>query len=139
MCNPHQNKRSGPGCCGPSAGRIPGFIQPWLLLFLSEKPAHGYQLLDKLVQNEDTRGVDPASLYRTLRQFERDGLVRSWWNVDGGGPARRVYEITPDGIEFMRAWAKLIRDTRGRLDRVLHAYEQHIKKDSKPNGGETHV
>jgi len=124
MCN-EQHSKVGPGCCGRAAGRTPGFFQPWLLLFLSERPAHGYELLERLRKNQDTVGVDPGALYRTLRQFERDGLVRSSWDFEGAGPARRVYEMTPDGIEYMHAWAQHVRSIRERLGRILKAYERH--------------
>ena len=131
MCN-HHTGGTGPGFCGPPDGRMLGFIQPWLLLLLSEKSAHGYQLLEKLNQNEDTKGIDPGFLYRTLRQFEEDGLVKSSWDMEGRGPARRVYKITPDGIEYLHAWADHIRNTRERLGRLLSTYELHFK--SQPTG-----
>ena len=133
MCN-HQNGGAGHGFCGPAAGRMLGFIQPWLLLLLSEKSAHGYELLDKLNQNEDTKGMDPGFLYRTLRQFEQDGLVKSSWDVEGCGPARRVYEITPDGTEYLHAWVNHIRSTRERLGRLLETYESHFKSQTTQEG-----
>ena len=130
MCNHHTGDTE-PGFCSPPSGRMLGFIQPWLLFLLSEKSAHGYELLDKLNQNEDTRGVDPGFLYRTLRQFEQDALVRSSWDVEGRGPARRVYEITPDGIEYLHAWVDHIRSTRQRLGRFLETYESYSKSQTK--------
>lgn len=132
MCHPHDRHHPDQSCCSPPSGRIQGFIQPWLLLLLSEKSAHGYQLTDKLNQNEDTKGIDPGFLYRTLRQFEEDGLVKSSWDTGGPGPARRVYEITADGIEFLHAWAEHIRAARERLGRFLDTYSSLFKpSDSK--------
>ena len=129
MCNHHTGDTGHSCSCTPS-GRMLGFIQPWLLLLLSEESAHGYELLDKLNQNEDTQGVDPGFLYRTLRQFEEDRLVRSSWDVEGRGPARRVYEITPDGIEYLHAWADHIRSTRERLGRLLDTHESRFKSQT---------
>ena len=134
MCNHHAGD-TGPGFCGPPAGRMLGFIQPWLLFLLSEKSAHGYQLLDKLNQNEDTRGIDPGFLYRTLRQFEEDGLVKSSWDMEGRGPARRVYEITADGVEYLHAWAGHIRSTRERLGRFLETYESRFRSQTTEERG----
>lgn len=131
----HHTGDTGPGFCGPPAGRMLGFIQPSLLLLLSEESAHGYQLLDKLNQNEDTRGIDPGFLYRTLRQFEEDGLVKSSWDVEGHGPARRVYEITADGVEYLHAWANHIRSTRERLGRFLETYESRFKSKTTEERG----
>jgi poly-beta-hydroxybutyrate-responsive repressor len=125
MCHPDNPGNPQPAFCSPPSGRILGFIQPWLLLLLSEGPTHGYRLLEKLNLNDDTRGVDPGFLYRTLRQFEKDGLVGSSWDVEGAGPARRIYGITGDGRDYLRAWIAHVRATRDRLGRLLQAYETH--------------
>lgn len=114
--------------CGHHAGMMRGFIQPWLLMLLRNGPSHGYQLLEGLKQNEGTRDTDPGHLYRTLRHFEEEGLVRSCWDMDAPGPARRVYEITADGLEYLKAWAEHIRSTRKRLDQLLDIYDSNSDK-----------
>jgi poly-beta-hydroxybutyrate-responsive repressor len=124
-------KRTQPGFCSPQSGRILGFIQPWLLLHLSQEPAHGYQLLEKLNRNEDARGVDPGFLYRTLRQFENDKLVHSSWDLKGEGPARRIYKITADGTDYLKAWIAHVRSTRDRLGRLLQAYSSFLGPSGK--------
>ncbi len=105
------------------------FIQPWLLLLLLQKPAHGYELMERLAQDQETPDTDPGLLYRTLRQLEEDGLVRSSWDVEGRGPARRLYEVTPEGTGYLHAWAVNIRKTRQRLDRFLSQYEAHFSNE----------
>jgi poly-beta-hydroxybutyrate-responsive repressor len=99
---------------------VRGFIQPRLLLLLAQKPTHGYELMDALrsVQGDENLS-DPGLLYRTLRQFEQDGLVTSSWDTDGHGPARRVYQITDSGREYLDLWAADIRATRDRLEQFL--------------------
>jgi PadR family transcriptional regulator PadR len=124
----HGGERSRPHW--PRGGRVRGFMQPRLLLLLAQKPSHGYELMEALGQGEDP-GADPGLLYRTLRHFERDGLVRSSWATEGRGPARRVYEITEDGLEYLHAWAANILRTRERLDRFLADY-----KTCFPSSGE---
>jgi len=123
MCNGHHGKHlDGEGRCRHHGGRVHGYIQPRLLLLLAEKPAHGYELMERLGR-EDEAGADPGLLYRTLRQFEGEGLVRSSWDTEGRGAARRVYEITDEGIDYLHAWAINIRRTRERLERFLGDYE----------------
>lgn len=128
MCNSHHGEQdqSEKRCC-PGGGRVRGFMQPWLLLLLAQKPAHGYELMEQLTRDDETPGADPGLLYRTLRQFEQEGLVRSAWDTEGSGPARRVYEITDEGVEYLRAWAVNIRRTRERLDRFLAEYQAHFR------------
>ncbi len=120
MCN--DGRGHGQGCrCGR---QVRGFIQPSLLLLLAKKDAHGYELMDALrSSNADENAADPGMLYRTLRQFEEDGLVTSSWDTDGRGPARRVYQITDAGREYLEWWVADIRKTRAQLDQFLTEYE----------------
>jgi len=103
-------------------------VQPRLLLQLTQKPAHGYELMEALSAAADDPAPDPGTLYRTLRGLEEDGLVRSTWETGDSGPARRVYELTDQGIEYLHAWAASIRATRARLDRFLAEYEQQFQE-----------
>jgi len=128
VCSGHHGGHEGSGgCCGPGS-RVRGFIQPWLLLLLLQKPSHGYELMERLAHDEETPDTDPGMLYRTLRQIEEDGLVKSSWDTEGKGPARRLYEVTPEGVEYLHTWAINIRRTRNRLDRFLTVYETHFQE-----------
>lgn len=120
-------------CCR-SAGRVHGFVQPWLLLLLLQKPCHGYELMERLEQDEEVPCADPGLLYRTLRQMEDEGLVNSTWETEGRGPARRLYEVTPAGVDHLHAWAVRIRRTRKRLDRFLREYEARFPKEEGKRG-----
>jgi len=124
MFDEHHRGHGGGGHWCRHGGQIRSFLQPRILLLLALKPAHGYELMERL-EEADGPGADPGLLYRTLRQFEEEGLVHSAWDTEGRGPARRVYEITDDGQEYLRAWAANIRQTRERLERFLADYEQY--------------
>lgn len=126
MCSRHHGDKEAGGRFNPRGGPVRGYIQPRLLLLLADRPAHGYELMERLGQGNDP-GADPGLLYRTLRQFEAEGLVRSSWDTEGHGAARRVYEITVEGIEYLHAWAVNIRRTRDRLERFLAEYESRFK------------
>lgn len=123
MCEPGQSE----GGCRCHTGRMRGLVQPRLLLQLARKPAHGYELMEALDEGADGQAPDPGTLYRTLRGLEEDGLVRSTWDTEGAGPARRVYELTDQGIEFLHAWAVSIRATRAQLDRFLTGYAEQFQ------------
>jgi PadR family transcriptional regulator, regulatory protein PadR len=114
--------RHGAGRCCRAAGRVRGFVQPWLLLLLLEKPSHGYELMDRLARAGEMPDPDPGLLYRTLRLMEEEGLVTSAWNTEGSGPARRLYQVTDEGVEFLHAWAATIRQTRDSLNEFLTGY-----------------
>ncbi len=71
-----------------------------ILLALADGPRHGYGLMQTLQQEPEEQWLlGPATLYRTLKEMERLGLIAG---ADGpaeesGGPPRRYYEITPHG------------------------------------------
>ena len=123
MCD--ERRRRGRGCrCGC---QVRGFIQPRLLLLLAKKATHGYELMDALRSAPgDENWSDPGMLYRTLRQFEQDGLVTSAWDTEGRGPARRVYRLTDAGREYLEWWATDLRQTRAQLDQFLAEYESGV-------------
>lgn len=112
-------------------GEVRRFLQPWLLLLLLEKPSHGYELMERLAQDPDAPQGDPGLLYPLLRRMEREGLVASVWDTEGKGPARRQYEVTPEGTDYLHAWAVSIRQTRARLDRFLNQYAAHFGAEGR--------
>jgi PadR family transcriptional regulator PadR len=124
--------KKGENCCSPEPGsRIRGFIQPWILLLLSERPSHGYELLERLHAGLSETPTDTALLYRTLRQMEAEGLVSSAWETGGAGPARRLYEMTGEGVGCLHAWASNLRRTRERLDEFIAVYEERFRKGGR--------
>jgi poly-beta-hydroxybutyrate-responsive repressor len=102
-------------------------IQPRLLLSLAHRKSHGYELMEILSRNEES--PDPGSLYRTLRSLEEDGLVCSSWDTSNTGPARRVYELTDLGVEYLHTWAITVRKTRQELDEFLTEYENRYSHE----------
>jgi poly-beta-hydroxybutyrate-responsive repressor len=109
-----------------SPRRIHEPLQPWLLLLLLQKPTHGYELMERLSQSENISVTDPGLLYRTLRQLEEEGMLQSSWDTEGQGPARRLYQVTPEGTEYLHAWAANIRQTQTRLTSFLAEYKKHF-------------
>ncbi len=73
------------------------FLQPCLLLLLREQSDHGYDLAARLRPLHDGDG-DAGGVYRALRALERQGLVRSEWELSEVGPARRTYHVTAGGL-----------------------------------------
>jgi DNA-binding PadR family transcriptional regulator len=84
-------------------GNLSRFVEPVLLLLLKEKGrSYGYDLAGELQDHALTdAAIEPAALYRTLRQLEKNGNVTSEWNVEKAGPARRVYKLTARGEKHL--------------------------------------
>lgn len=119
---------SNSAACQCNGGQPKNFLQPCLLLLLFQHPSHGYDLLDRLAQAGLSIGTpDPAAVYRTLRQMERDGLVISRWDPSNHGPPRRTYELSSEGEDLLHTWAQSIRQNRRVLDRYLTLYMARIE------------
>jgi PadR family transcriptional regulator PadR len=114
-------RRLGSGRWGVRA-RVERFSEPALLLLLRERPAHGYELLDDLPSLTGDERVDMGNLYRVLRALEEDGLVRSEWQADAPGPAKRMYELSSEGRRLLDEWANALAGSRDRIDQFLDRY-----------------
>jgi poly-beta-hydroxybutyrate-responsive repressor len=114
---------------------VRGFLQPRLILLLLDKPAHGYELMERLSAEPDMPEADPGLLYRVLRQLEGEGFLQSSWDTEGQGPARRLYEVTPEGVEFLHTWAARVRVIRRRLDQFLTQYEARFGEGEATDEG----
>lgn len=96
---------------GPAPTPFPGpprdLLTAYLLLLLRGWSMHGYQLMQQLLQF-GYQPTDPGTIYRQLRQLERQGFIRSNWETSDAGPARRTYTITDAGNTFLQSWAQVI-------------------------------
>ncbi len=92
-----------------------------LLAFLRRWNAYGYQLVRELAN----AGLpfDSATVYRTLRQLERAGLVSSFWDTSDSGPARRRYSLTQAGGTFLNLWLDVLNHYQNILQAALNSYK----------------
>jgi DNA-binding PadR family transcriptional regulator len=84
-------------------GNLYRFVEPVVLLLLKRKGrSYGYDLSADLQQHALTDAeIERGALYRTLRQLERNGNVKSAWDTEKAGPARRVYRLTAKGEQHL--------------------------------------
>ena len=100
-----------------------------LLAFLRNWNAYGYQLAQQLAE-AGLPAFDSGTVYRTLRQLEKTGLVSSFWDTSESGPARRMYSLTKAGELFLSSWI----DVLGRYQAVLQKTLDGL--DAGRDGGE---
>jgi PadR family transcriptional regulator PadR len=118
---------TGPSDPDPGAKRVEGagrprnWLQPFLLLCLQQWQSYGYDLMRRLAVF-GFEATDPGSVYRALRQLEKEGLVRSDWDTSTQGPARRMYALTDAGAAYLETWAGALRDSQSMLDRFFSFY-----------------
>src|SRR5216684_677920 len=63
-------------------------LNAYMLLLLRDWSMHGYQLMQQMSTMFGFQPTDPGSIYRQLRQLERQGFVQSAWETGEAGPAR---------------------------------------------------
>jgi len=119
----------------PAMGRISRFAEPMILLLLSERGrAHGYELIAAVGEEPPLCGeesaMDSAAVYRALRSMEEAGFLVSSWATEGGGPARRVYGLTPLGAERLAQWVERL----GRMAEAMRAFVERGRRLRGPAG-----
>jgi PadR family transcriptional regulator, regulatory protein PadR len=104
--------------------RVERFNEPALLLLLRERPAHGYDLLERLPELTGEQRVEMGNLYRLLRALEEEGLVSSEWDAGSPGPAKRRYSLTDTGAQLLDRWVEALRTSQERTGVFLERYER---------------
>jgi len=106
----------------PTPGWPPrDMLAPFVLLAVSMQRAHGYVIEDYL-RALGLFGITMSTLYRTLRQLEKDGFLESVWEPGPTGPARRVYTITEAGNAWLDASAAMLKAYSETIDRFFGLY-----------------
>ena len=91
------------------------WLVPVILLTLREWNSYGYELMERATAF-GFEAMNPGTLYRTLRQMEKEGIVESSWETSKGGPARRMYTITDAGKAYLDFWAKALEQYQRNMD-----------------------
>jgi poly-beta-hydroxybutyrate-responsive repressor len=110
-------------CSGATLARL---IQPAIMTLLTGGPLHGYRIVQRLAKTPLVGGSrpDPTGVYRMLRLMEKRGLVGSSWDLSDSGPARRLYELTPEGRQCLGRWVETLTDYHRAIGRLLAAARQ---------------
>lgn len=105
-------------CAGKTLARL---VRPAILTMLGQEPLHGYELLKRLAPLALFQGLPPdaAGVYRTLREMEEEGLLRADWDIEGRGPAKRRYAVTPEGVACLGRWVETLTTYQASIDQLL--------------------
>ena len=114
-----RGRRGGPG--GRRGRR--GDVRTALLALLSERPMHGYEMIQEL--DERTGGIwrpSPGSVYPTLQMLEDEGLVAS-----SQSEGRKLFTLTDEGATVAASaaenppWATIADETVAEANDVREA------------------
>jgi poly-beta-hydroxybutyrate-responsive repressor len=118
--NMTEEERKRPEMRGAEA-RPRNWLVPVILLSLKDWNSYGYELMERATAF-GFEAMNPGTLYRTLRQMEKDGVVESTWETSRGGPARRMYSITDSGKTYLDFWADSLEQYQKTMDSFFRMY-----------------
>ena len=113
MCDDKMVKH--PDCVCHTDAPLRGLLHIAILSLVKDKSAHGgeiYQNLKEKFKIDPPRGI----IYALLRRMEGDSLIVSNWDIQETGPARRIYHITDDGLEYLKGFLERLR----RASQMIH-------------------
>ncbi len=106
------------------------WLELYLLLLIAEKPSYGYELSTKLkdfgiiISGTGQMG----NLYRILSQLEVKGFVKTDWDTQESGPARKIYIITDSGLLFLRDAMDSVIEMEKTTEKFIKRYKELNKK-----------
>ena len=113
---------------------MPRGMEPFVLLHVANAPAHGYEIAQAIGDIGFRRAAkDPSVVYKVLRTFEEEGLAVSAWDTADAGPPRRIYRITPKGLEHLAMHADDLDCQRARIDTFFERYRR-LRSGRAPRG-----
>lgn len=107
--------------CPCTGVNLPRLIQPALLYIISQEPAHGYAIMQKLAASGlfGETGPDSAGVYRFLKSMENEGSLHATWDASDSGPARKRYSITPRGLACLSQWRNTLLEHQEFITRLI--------------------
>ena len=108
---------------------------PVALVLLQEENSYGYELMERMEEEFGFEQINAGSVYRALRQMEKEGLCSSEWDVQaqegGGPPPRRMYAITEEGEAYLEAWAKACEKYHHLMDQFAQVFRRRPPRSSE--------
>jgi poly-beta-hydroxybutyrate-responsive repressor len=91
------------------------WLTPVALVILREESSYGYEQFG-------FEEIKAQTVYRILRQMEKEGLCHSELEVSESGPAYRIYAATDAGEAYLAAWAEACKQYQNVMDCFYQAY-----------------
>jgi len=101
------------------AETLKGHLDSLVLATLSEGPAHGYAVIERLKErSHGAFDLAEGTVYPVLHRLEAEGLLASSWS-EAAGRKRRVYRLTRRGRSALEGRRREWRAFSGAVEAVL--------------------
>ena len=111
---------------GPSAGRsrlelLQGTLDLLILQTLQWGPQHGYAIGHTIkAQSSEALQVETGSLYPALHRLQKQGWLKSGWDITEANQRAKFYRLTPAGkkqlLRERNKWTELVEAIAGVLN-----------------------
>ena len=93
---------------------LQGTLDMLVLKALSLEPMHGWGITERIEQwSEQVLQLGQGTLYPALYRLERQGLIRSSWEVTENNRRARYYSLTREGRKYfsdeLASWRRMSR------------------------------
>jgi PadR family transcriptional regulator PadR len=99
-----------------------------MLMALKRSNSYGYKIMEETAAFW-REALNPDTVYRTLRQMERNGNIKNTWDINANGPARRMYSITDAGEAYLDLWIESLKGHQSNVDAFLWLYHRSPDRD----------
>ena len=106
--------------------RPKNWLTPVALVLLRKESSYGYELMERIEQFGFEQ-INPGTLYRTLRQMEKEGLCESTWATSNGVRPCRMYSVTDAGERYLEYWAEGCKKYQQVLDSFSLTYNAYSR------------
>lgn len=108
---------------------IRGFTEYILLSILQKFDSYGYEMTKIIeIASQNVFSLQEATLYTALKRMSDEELITSYLAKNKKGMSRRLYTITPKGIQTLQAFRKDWIKIHNNLQ-TLVAGEFHYERD----------
>ena len=77
-----------------------GALELCVLAMIKDKNMYGYEIVQNISNSIE---VNEGTIYPILRRLTKDGYFDTYMVASSEGPARKYYEITGQGIEYLNS------------------------------------
>ena len=94
-----------------------GTLEGCILKIISREAAYGYAIAVTL-RESGFDDLTEGTLYPLLL-----GLIAAEYRAGSGGPSRKYYRLTPDGVQYLSEFAAAWQEASDTVNRILHDKE----------------
>lgn len=97
---------------------IRGVLETLVLAVVEDQPLHGYGIAARL-EELGAGEVQGGTLYPVLKKLSNAGWIEADWSMGDHGPAKKIYQLTDEGVVALREQRSSWAQTRDMVDSIL--------------------